>query len=208
MNSLVHIAPTEWLTVFPEQSRRNIPRDVDVYSYEYSPESVFLVEQGAAAEIRYHEDGTSHVVGFTGRNEILIAGRPEPTRSTTIRATAVTDCIVRMLSKGDFTLRTLAKPELASLYMRQLAKKLEVARELSTISSLPASADHVLAILKAVARNCGFGVSEEGKSPLSIRPSLLERMTGTPPHILSVAMHQLLLRGEITFQQDSVQWPT
>jgi CRP-like cAMP-binding protein len=108
------------------------------------------------------------------------------------------------MQRTDFLRATLGDPDLARAYMRQLARRLEVARHLSEVCSSPSAGSHILGVLHTVADV--FGVESNGTSSVPIPSTLLERMTGTPNRIIEVTLRELRSHGIVELERDTIRW--
>lgn len=193
-----------WDTIFPETSRRNVPRELDLYTPGDSSDSVFLVERGGIVEIRADGLGITHAVGLSGPGTLLGARLTTTATVHAVRATAIVDSIVRVMERAQFLQSTLSNPELAAAYMHQLAHRLETARHLSETCAAPTTGDHILGVLETVAAT--FGVRDDGSATVPVQETLLERMTGTPHRLLIAAVHELRSHGLVRIEKDAVRW--
>jgi CRP-like cAMP-binding protein len=125
-------------------------------------------------------------------------------RSTSVRAITIIDSTLRAMQRTDFLRATLGDPDLARAYMRQLARRLEVARHLSEVCSSPSAGSHILGVLHTVADV--FGVESNGTSSVPIPSTLLERMTGTPNRIIEVTLRELRSHGIVELERDTIRW--
>lgn len=194
-----------WLSVFPEASRFVLPRECDLYAPGEASDVVYYNERGAVVEIRTDHAGTSHAVGLSGPGSLLgarLAATNSP--NTSVRATTLTDTMVRVMQRSSFLHATLRDPELARAYMTQLARRLEVARHLSEVCSSPSAGDHILGVLHTIADV--FGVDTNGASRIPVPSSLLERMTGTPQRIIDATLRELRTHGIVELERDAIRW--
>jgi CRP-like cAMP-binding protein len=194
-----------WLSIFAEASRFELPRESDLYAPDEPSDRIFVIEHGAVVEIRTDHVGTSHVVGLSGRGSLL-GSRLAAThiRSPSVRAITLIDSTLREMQRTDFLRATLGDPDLARAYMRQLARRLEVARHLSEVCSSPSAGGHIVGLLHTVADV--FGAESNGSSSISIPSTLLERMTGTPQRIIEVTLKELRSHGIVELERDAIRW--
>lgn len=204
-NTLLSPLDNPWLSIFAEATRFELPRESDLYAPGEPSDRIFVVERGAVVEIRTDHVGTSHAVGLSGRGSLL-GSRLAAThiRSTSVRAITIIDSTLRAMQRTDFLRATLGDPDLARAYMRQLARRLEVARHLSEVCSSPSAGSHILGVLHTVADV--FGVESNGTSSVPIPSTLLERMTGTPNRIIEVTLRELRSHGIVELERDTIRW--
>lgn len=203
--SPVQMFDSPWLSVFPEASRITFPRECDIYAPGEASDLVFFIERGAVVEIRTDHLGTSHAVGLSGRGSLLGARLAATnTSNMSVRATTITETVVRSMHRSVFLHATLRNPDLASAYMTQLARRLEVARHLSEVCSSTRARDHILGVLHTVADVCGADVN--GNASIPVPSSLLERMTGTPQRIVDATLRELRTRGIVELERDAIRW--
>lgn len=203
--SPVQLFDSPWLSVFPEESRITLPRECDIYAPGEASDLVFFLERGAVVEIRTDHLGTSHAVGLSGRGSLLGARLAATnTSNMSVRATTITETTVRSMHRSVFLHATLRNPDLASAYMTQLARRLEVARHLSEVCSSTRAGDHILGVLHTVADVCGADVN--GNASIPVPSSLLERMTGTPQRIVDATLRELRTRGIVELERDAIRW--
>lgn len=196
---------TPWLSIFPESSRFELSREHDLYTPGNDSDLVFVVEHGAIVEIRTNRAGTSHAVGLSGR-EALLGSRLSVTTAepSNVRAIALTDTVLRAMKRTAFLHTTLRDPDLVGAFMTQLARRLEVARLLSEVSSSASVGDHIRGIFSTTSKILGTATS--GASSIAIPSALLERMTGTPHRIVDTALHELQSHGFIELERDAIRW--
>lgn len=194
-----------WLSVFPAASRFVLPRECDVYAPGDASDVVHYIERGAVVEIRTDHVGTSHAVGLSGRGSLVGARLAASNNyNTSVRATTITDTMVRVMQRSAFLHATLRDPELARAYMTQLARRLEVARHLSDVCSNPNAGEHILGVLHTIADV--FGVDTDDGSSIPVPSSLLERMTGTPQRIVDATLRELRSHGIVELERDAIRW--
>ena len=195
-----------WLSVFPEESRSALPRECEIFTLgESTDDVVYFVEHGAVVEIRTDHVGTSHAVGLSGPGT-LFGSRLGATliSRTSVRATTLIETVVRSMNRSVFLHTTLGDPELARAYMIQLARRLELVRQLSAVCSTGDSGQHILGVLHTVANV--FGVDDAGTSMIPLPSSLLERMTGTPHRIIDLTLSELRSNGLVELDRDTIRW--
>jgi len=206
MNSTAsYFRPSSWERIFPEKSRRVIPKEADVFSAGDILETVFLVERGAVVEIRTDEFGASHAVGLSGPGTLL-GGRLTSSsfaRHTT-RATALVESTLREISRSDFLHALIQDPELSDAFMKQLSQRLETAQALSATCESATSCEHVLGVLHEVATI--FDTNNDGKSTIGIDEALLERMTGMPHGLLVATVEELRSKDLVFLEKDTIRW--
>lgn len=204
-NTILSSLDNPWLSIFAEASRFELPRESDLYAPGEPSDRIFVIEHGAVVEIRTDHVGTSHAVGLSGRGSLL-GSRLAAThiRSPSVRAITLIDSTLREMQRTDFLRATLGDPDLARAYMRQLARRLEVARHLSEVCSSPSAGGHIVGLLHTVADV--FGAEPNGSSSISIPSTLLERMTGTPQRIIEVALRELRSHGIVELERDAIRW--
>ncbi len=203
-----HSSNPPWLSVFPEDSRSALPRECDVFTPgDAYDDVVYCVEHGAVVEIRTDHVGTSHAVGLSGPGALFGSRLGATlTSNASVRATTLVDTVVRSMNRNVFLHTTLADPELVRAYMTQLARRLELVRQLSALCSTRSSGEHILGVLRTVANV--FGVDAAGSSMISVPSLLLERMTGTPHRIVDAALRELRSNGLVELDRDTIRWIT
>ncbi len=199
------IIDSPWLSVFPETSQITLPREYDLYVPGEASDEVFLIVSGAVVEIRTDHLGTSHAVGLSGIGALLGA-RLSVANSidVSVRATTLTETKVRVTQRSAFLHSTLRDPDLARAFMKQLARRLEIARQLSEVCSSPSACEHILGLLHTVANVCG--ADPKGTSNVAIPSGLLERMTGTPKRIVEASLSELRSHGIVELERDAIRW--
>jgi len=204
-NTILSSLDNPWLSIFAEASRFELPRESDLYAPDEPSDRIFVIERGAVVEIRTDHVGTSHAVGLSGRGSLL-GSRLAAThiRSPSVRAITLIDSTLREMQRTDFLRATLGDPDLARAYMRQLARRLEVARHLSEVCSAPSAGGHILGVLHTVADV--FGIESDGSSSIPIPSTLLEHMTGTPHRIIEVTLRELRSHGIVELERDAIRW--
>lgn len=194
-----------WDSLFSESTTRRIPRDIDLYAMGERSEDVILVESGAIVEIREDGSGVTHAVGLSGPGSLLGARvTANNVATSSMRAIALADCVVRTMKRGDFVHATLCSPDLSISYLEFLARRLETTRKLTESCYAPSISDHVLHVLQTIATT--FGVDQNGASSIAVRHTILERMTGTPHRVLVAVVHELGSHGMVQIERDAVRW--
>lgn len=199
------IIGSPWLSVFPEASQIALPCEYDLFVPGEASDKVFFIVSGAVVETRTDHLGTSHAVGLSGIGALLGAHLSIASiRDKAVRATTLTEASVRVVPRSAFLHSTLHDPDLARAFMTQLARRLEIARQLSEVCSSPSACDHILGLLHTVANVCG--ADPKGTSNVAIPSGLLERMTGTPKRIVEASLRELRLHGIVELERDAIRW--
>lgn len=199
------IEGSPWLSVFPEASQIALGCEHELYAPGEASDVVFFIVSGAAVEIRTDHLGTSHAVGLSGIGALLGAHLSvDGSIEKAVRAITLTETTVRITKRSAFLDSTLRNPDLARAFMTQLARRLEIARQLSEVCSSPSASNHILGLLHTVANVCG--ADPKGTSNVAIPSGLLERMTGTPKRILEASLSELRSHGIVELERDAIRW--
>jgi len=204
------IAPTHhpnlapWDTIFPEATRVTYRSGEDIVSAGHEVDRIFWVEKGAVVETRTDNAGTSHAVNLSGPGS-LIGMRLTSTGSGIheVRATALSETVLRSMPRDEFLGMAMRRGELASAVMHDLARRTEIARRLSDSCNCTSTSRHVLDVLEVVSLT--FGQDAAGTSTVAVPAALLERMTGCPWLLIRSSLTDLQVNGQVELGADGVR---
>lgn len=198
----ISIAP--WDEIFPISSRQPYASGGDIVSAGAEVDRIYVIEKGAVVETRTDRGTTSHAVNLSGPGS-LIGLRMTSTGGGIheVRATALTDTILRSLPREEFLGIAMRRGDLASAVMHDLARRTEIARRLSDSCQSPSTSKHVLDILEIVSST--FGQEADGLSSIAVPPALLERMTGCPWLLIRQSLSDMQTAGKVVLGNDGVR---
>ncbi|MEZ4705682.1 MAG: Crp/Fnr family transcriptional regulator [Caldilineaceae bacterium] len=121
-----------------------------------TPEQLFLVEEGAVAQLVVHTDGTEVLLGFYGPGQLIL---PHPADS----------CYIYYRAHTDVTVRSLLWSEAHNLpgLVDQLRARIWRQEAWGALQARPANEDRLLGILTLLTEQ--FGITTENGTLLDLR---------------------------------------
>jgi CRP-like cAMP-binding protein len=192
-----------WLKLFSDQPDVHVPRFSTLFSETDRALFVYVIVKGAVIELKGDRSHEGHLVSLCKHGDVFgirVSSTNEATHS--VRAMALTNTVVRIMSRERFMQLVMQSPDLFIALSVCLSKRQHFAQTLEDSCSGSSLRDHVEYVLSAVAAVYGM---DRDHAAIAIPEPLLVEMVGCPQPLLDAYLQRLIVDGTVDVDVEGVR---
>lgn len=192
-----------WLTVFNDAPEVHIHRFSTLFTESDQALFVYVITEGAMIELKGDHSHDGHLVSLCKRGDVFgirVNSTVDATHS--VRAMALTDATLRVMSRERFMQLVMQSPDLFIALSVCLSKRLHFAQSLQDSCSGTSLRAHVEYILSAVANEYGMN---HDHAAVAVPEAVLVEMVGCPQPLLETYLLRLVMDGTISVDAEGVR---